>query len=216
MFASPSHAEFIQLRHIRFSGNVRMAAGVKRKGLFPLIILAAIELGCPNRQTSLRLVYAPPPPAPATQQSQAEAAQAMVIEEPPPPQPAHPAPVKQTELSPPPAVPTPRQQQPKIEAPAPSQAEPAEELADAPPLQPSTGVAETAELGERINRSNTQLQAEIAGLKRRALSADDRKTLRDAQLFLDQASQAAKAGDFQRSLRLEKKADLLVSAVRNR
>ncbi|MGH9430355.1 MAG: hypothetical protein ACRD3T_02305 [Terriglobia bacterium] len=189
---------------------------MKNKALFPLIILATVSLGCPKRQSGLRLVYVPPAPSPAGQQSQAEPGQAMVIEEPPPPPAVQPAPAKQVEASPPPAAPIPKPKRPRTEPSPPVESEPAGELADAPPLQPSIETAETAGLRGRIDGLTARLQAEITRLRGRALPSADRKTLRDAQLFLDQAVLASKAGDLQRSLRLEKKAGLLVSAVRNR
>ncbi|HUY12245.1 MAG TPA: hypothetical protein VMX16_01265 [Terriglobia bacterium] len=188
---------------------------MKERTFFPFVILAISTLGCPKRQTSLRLVYAPPSPPAARQPSQSDPSQAMVIEEAPPPEPAQPARVEQVEASPRRATATRKRRRPKALNPVPAEASPTVQPPGAPALEPSIGIRETAGLKEKADGLADQLQAEIARLERKRLPAADRKTLRDAQMFLDQATQAYKAGDFQRSLQLAKKAGLLVSAAKN-
>ena len=188
---------------------------MKNRAFLPFLILAIFTLGCPKRQTSLRLVYVPPSPPAAQQTSQAESSQAMVIEEPAPPEPARAARVEQVQTSPPPVSATPKRRRPKVLAPVAAGVAPTVPPPGAPTLEPSIGPSDTAGLKEKADGLTDQLQNEIARLERRRLPAADRKTLRDAQMFLDQATQAYKAGDFQRSLQLAKKARLLVSAAKN-
>ncbi len=192
-----------------------MAASVKSKAFFPFIFATIFALGCPKRQSGLRLVYAPAPPPAAGQQTQAEPTQAMVIEEPAPPEPAQPATVQQVETSPRPVITAPRKTRPKMAPPVTAEVEPTIEPAGAPALQPSIEAAQAAGLKEKINRLAGRLQTEITQLERGTLPPTGRKTLHDAQMFLDQATQASNAGDFQRSLQLVKKAGLLVSAAKN-
>lgn len=192
-----------------------MGAGVKKKALLPILIAAACALGCPKRQTGLRLVYAPPPPPAAGQQNQPEPTQAMVIEEPPAPQPAQPAHVEQVQTAPPPENPLPKPKEAKTSPSPPLEPQRTVEPADAPALVPSIDRTEAAGLKERIDGLSGHLQAEITRLRQITLPTAQRKTLRDAQLFLNQATEASKVGDLQRSLQLVKKAGLLVSAVQN-
>lgn len=196
-------------------GTLPLAAGVKKNALLPVLIAVTFALGCPKRQTGLRLVYAPPPPSAAGQQNQAEPTQAMVIEEPPPPQPAQSAPVEQVETAPPPKTPAPKIEEPKTSPSPPPEPQRTVEPADAPALVPSIDKTESAGLKERISGLSDHLQAEITRLHQLTLPTAQRKTLRDAQLFLNQATQASQVGDLQRSLQLVKKAGLLVSAVQN-
>jgi hypothetical protein len=194
-----------------------MMTVVHKKSLFPIMSLVIVALGCPNRQASLRLVYAPPPAPAPTSESQAEPAQAMVIEEPPPPEPAQPALVKQMDVTPPPEARAIPHKRPRVQPPLPvANNEPQAAPSPAPALEPSTDTAKAASLRLKINGLTGQIQNDLVHLRRRNLTSGDRKTLRDAQLFLDQAAQAMKAGDLERSMQLAKKAGLLVSAVQSR
>ncbi|MGH9327425.1 MAG: hypothetical protein ACRD2B_12180 [Terriglobia bacterium] len=88
--------------------------------------------------------------------------------------------------------------------------------AAAPPLEPPTSTEQQVALEARLNGLKQDLRRRIAVLSRLKLSRNDRKALRDAQLFLSQTNQAMKQGDLQQSLNLAEKADLLIQAVEKR
>lgn len=200
--------------------NVRMRFTLKILKL--LILLSAIPVlaGCPKRQTTVRLVYAPPPPEPsAPSASPAKQTGALVIAAPPASQPA----VAQPKHVETPNTVTVRKARPRRHptvhdenADLNSEPQPAATSAAAPPLEPPTSTQEQVELEARVLGLMQDLRHRITLLSRLDLSRDDQKALEDARLFLSQTDQARKQGDLQQSLKLAQKADLLIQAVEKR
>ncbi len=175
--------------------------------------LLGAATGCLNRQTGVRLVYAPaPPPAPA---SSASPAQVMIIGGPPPPKPVQtvPAPASAEPALPESAPAQPRattQDRPAESAPVP------EATTNAPPLEPLQSRQQQTALAKQVDSLKSGIEYRIGRLNRAGLSSADRQALEDARAFLSQADEAMKKGDLQESLDLAQKADLLVAAVEKR
>lgn len=197
---------------------IRYGKGSSLKTTKILLILALVGAvaGCPKRQTSLRLAYAPAPPAPAPT-SPVSPPQVLIIENPPPPKPAESspasAPVESAAHAPTPHHSRRAARSRKPEPPP----EPAQTtVAEAPQLEPFRSPQQQTALEQHINALKAAVEGRIRHLSHSNLSAADRKTLQDAHTFLSQTDQAMKQGDLQESMNLAQKADLLVAAVEQR
>jgi len=172
--------------------------------------MALLIWGCPKRQTTVRVVYAPVPPA-ATPTPAAESG-SLVIEEPPPPEPAEVAPAES-----PSPKPTPRRRRPlRTEPPAASEsateaAEPP--TAEVPALEPRESPGQQTALRQQILGLQERLRQRAARFDRRKLTSEGRKMLDDTRTFLAQSERALLDGDLQRARNLANKAALLVSAL---
>lgn len=200
--------------------NARMNSTLKISRFLIILGVIPVLAGCPKRQTTLRLVYAPPPPeAPAPAPSSAKQTGAIVIEAPPPPQPAAAQPKKveaPTTVEVPEAQPQHHEAVHDAKADANSAPTPPATSAAAPPLEPPTSTEEQVALEARVLGLKQDLRRRITQLSHLSLSGDDRKALQDARQFLSQTDQAMKQGDLQQSLNLAQKADLLIQAVEKR
>jgi hypothetical protein len=167
--------------------------------------------GCPKRQTTVRVVYAPAPPAAATPTPAGES-RSLVIEEPPPPEPAEVAPAESGSPRP-----TPRRRRPLRTEPlvtTESAGEPVEPPpTEVPALEPRESPGRQTALRQQILDLQERLRQRAARLDRLKLPSEARKTLDDARTFLAQSERALLDGDLQRARNLADKASLLVSAL---
>lgn len=173
--------------------------------------MALLVWGCPKRQTTTRVIYAPAPPA-GTAPAPVEGSGTLVIEEPAPPEPAE---VTPAESSTPKPVPR-RRRPPRSEPPASTESvtEPAEPpTAEVPALEPRESPGQQATLRQEILSLQERLRRRIVQLQRGKLTGATRRTLEDARTFLAQSEKALSDDDLQRARNLANKAALLVSAL---
>jgi hypothetical protein len=189
---------------------------VRRETLLSAVSLALLLCGCPNRQTSPRVVYMPSPP-PAVTIPRSESSGNLAIEAPEPPEsqelPAEVSPQESRTQKP---VARPRRRTLPSETPV--EAQPAPDNADhsAPPvpaLQPRESPQQQTELRNKVLQLQQNVKARIAALERTQMANLDRKTLNGARMFVAQSDRALKSGDQQRAFNLARKASLLVDAL---
>ena len=189
---------------------------MRRDTLLSAVSLALLLCGCPNRQTSPRVVYMPSPP-PAVTIPRSESSGNLVIEEPAPPEsqelPSEVSP--QESRTPKPAA---RSRRRALPSETPVEAQPAPDNADhsAPPvpaLQPRESPQQQTELRNKVLQLQQDVKARIAALERTQMANLDRKTLNGARMFAAQSDRALKSGDQQRAFNLARKASLLVDAL---
>jgi hypothetical protein len=184
---------------------------VKDSTLFSVCGLAVLMWGCPKRQTAPRIVYLPPAPS-TTAQASEPAAGSLIIQEPAPPeieevetvpleQPLDdkPAPRRRRVVNPATTGPT--------EEPAPAPA------AEVPALEPRESPAQQSALRQQVMATLAGIQGRMARANQREISGVERKTLEDAQTFVEQSRRALEGNDLVRALNLARKASLLVDAV---
>jgi hypothetical protein len=186
-----------------------MAGKMKERTLYSVCGLALLIFGCPKRQTTPRIVYVPAPPAPAASQP-AQSSGTLVIQEPPPPEPQ---PVVIIEAPPPEEKPAPHRRRPA--APEQRASEPAEEEAppaEVPALEPRESPARQTAQRQEIIQMLGRIRGRIAELKQARLGEAERRSVDDAQTFLEQSQHALESNDLTRALNLARKASLLVNA----
>lgn len=169
--------------------------------------------GCPKRQTAPRLVYVPAP-APAAEKTSPTATGTLVIQEPAPEEPP-PPPIIEEEV-PPETKPAPRKRRPAPTAAseAETQGETAAPAAtEVPALEPRESAAQQSEQRQQIIGTLAGIRGRIAQLKRGNLGELERKTLEDAQMFVEQSQRALDSNDLVRAMNLARKASLLVNAM---
>jgi hypothetical protein len=183
---------------------------VRERSLYSVCGLALLIFGCPKRQTSPRVVYVPAPPA-AAEQNPAPASGTLVIQEPAPPEPT---PEVIIEEAPAEEKPAPRRRRPATtEQPANQPADETAPTAELPSLEPRESPAQQTAQRQQIIAMLADNRGRIAQLRRTKLSDLERKTLDDAQMFLDQSQHALETNDLVRALNLARKASLLTNAV---
>ena len=187
---------------------------MRSRTLFSFCGLAMLMWGCPKRQTAPRLVYVPAPaPAASSEKTPAASNGTLVIQQ---PAPEEPPPVIIEEEEPPEAKPAPRRRRP-----APAAATETDTQEDAAPqpapevpaLEPRESAAQQSAQRQRIVGLIAGIRGRIARLKRGNLGEQERKTLDDAQMFVDQSQRALDSNDLVRALNLARKASLLVNAM---
>ena len=93
--------------------------------------------------------------------------------------------------------------------------EPAEDEtppADVPALEPRESTAQQSAQRQQIIDMLGRIRSRIAQLKQAKLGEADRRSLDDAQMFLEQSQRALESNDLTRALNLARKASLLVNA----
>lgn len=185
---------------------------MKRPVLLSVCSIAVFIFGCPKRQTTPLLVYVPAP-APAAASPSEPAGGVLVIPTPPPP-PETPA-AETITPEPPEPKPAPRR---RHHAPAEAQAsDSGSETSEPEVTVPALETRETPEQRGAVRRRIIQLHADIEGrmaqLHAGSLTAQQKKTLDDAQQFLSQSQHALVNGDLTRALNLARKASLLVGSL---
>ena len=206
-FASP-----FPFRHLHFGiADGTIAFAVREPTLFSVCGLAVLIWGCPKRQTAPRVVYLPSPPS-ATEQPSTSANGSLIIQEPSPPEPAEDEVIPKEQL--PEEKPAPRRRRTVT----PSAPETTEDSATPPPvevpaLEQLESPAQRTELRQQITATQAGIQGRMAQVKQRGLSGQERKTLEDAQMFLEQSRRALEGNDLVRALNLARKASLLVNAL---
>jgi len=173
--------------------------------------VALLIWGCPKRQTSTRVIYAPAPPPAATPAPAGESG-TLVIEAPAPPEPAEVTPAETSTPKPAPR----RRRPPRSEPPAATESvtEPAEPpTAEVPALEPRESPGQQATLRQEILSLQERLRRRIVQLERGKLTGATRRILDDARTFLAQSEKALGDDDLQRARNLANKAALLVSAL---
>jgi hypothetical protein len=187
-----------------------MAGKMKERTFYSVCGLALLIFGCPKRQTTPRIVYVPAPPAPAAAGA-APSSGTLVIQEPPPPEPQ---PVVIIEEPPPEEKPAPRRRRPA--APEQRADEPAEAetpAAEVPALEPRESPAQQTAQRQEIIQMLGRIRGKIAQLKEAKLGEAERRSVDDAQMFLEQSQHALEANDLTRALNLARKASLLVNST---
>jgi hypothetical protein len=186
---------------------------MQSRTLFSVGGLALLMWGCPKRQTGPRLVYVPSPP-PAAEKAPASESGAMVLQEPAPEEP--PPPVIVEEEAAPEAKPTPRRRRPNPAGHPESDStdETATPAApEVPALEPRVSAAQQTAQRQQIIETLAGIRGRIVQIRREKLSELERKTLDDAQMFLEQSQRALDSNDLVRALNLARKASLLVNAL---
>jgi outer membrane biosynthesis protein TonB len=189
-----------------------------RRNLTLVATLALISAGCPNRQTSTRLVFVPPA-AQATAIAPPKSSGELVIEEPPPPQPEERPVEVQPQESPaqkPPVRPPRRRVTPAettVEIPEPPPETVPQPTPSAPALEPRESPQQQSELRTRVVQMQESVRARIGALVHTSMASLDRKTLESARMFLVQSERARDTNDLQRAFNLARKASLLVDAL---
>ncbi|MGE5326606.1 MAG: hypothetical protein ACM3NO_06175 [Deltaproteobacteria bacterium] len=188
---------------------------MRSRTLFSFCGLALLMWGCPKRQTAPRLVYVPaPPPAAEKTSAPAPATGTLVIQEPVPEEP--PPPVVIEEEVPQEAKPAARKRRPATASNSDSETQgdvapqPAPEV---PALEPRESAAQQNAQRQQIIGTLAGIRGRIAQLKRGNLGELERKTLEDAQMFVEQSQRALDSNDLVRALNLARKASLLVNAM---
>jgi hypothetical protein len=160
-----------------------------------------------------RVVYVPPPPA-VTEQIPAISNGELVIQAPAPPKPV------QEEVVSEEPIPGPKPAQPQrrvTPAPRPSTdpetTVPPISLPEVPALEPRESPARQSELRQQVVKLLAGIQGDMSRIKERSLSDAERKTLEDAQTFLEQSQKALETNDLVRARNLAEKSVLLVSAL---
>jgi hypothetical protein len=185
------------------------------KGTFASVCAMALWIGgCPKRQGPASVVVYVPAQAMAPTPA-ANPSDLWVIEEPAPP----PAP----EATPPPATQQPAPQHRSTHSarsttPPETDDTSTPETPEAPPaevpaLEPQESSAQENVLREEVLSLQQSVHQRMSRLNPARLSANERKTLDDANTFLAQSLRASDSGDFQRALNLAHKASLLVAAL---
>ena len=188
-----------------------MAGNMKERTLYSVCGLAVLIFGCPKRQMTPRIVYVPAPPAPTAAAKPAPPSGSLVIQEPAPPEPQ---PVVIIEEPPPEEKPVPRHRRPavpeqKANEPAQDETPPAEVPALEPRETPAQQTAQRQQIIEMLGR----IRGRIAELKQAKLADSQKKSVDDAQMFLDQSQHALETNDLTRALNLARKASLLVNST---
>ena len=172
---------------------------------------------CPKRQSGPRLGYVAPPPPSASARSEPDSG-TWVIEEPAPPEPETAKPASEA----PPPAPVPPQRPQKLRrngvAAEPPSTEPTPEepsSVEPPPIQPAEGGG-GADLRHQIETRQESLSQRIADFEHSRLSDSERHTLDEAKAFLQQSRRALNESDPRRADNLARKADLLITAFKQR
>ncbi len=185
-----------------------MASALKHPALYSICSLALFIFGCPKRQTGPRLIYVPSPP-PAASASSQPATGTLVIPAPPPPEPVAVAPAPE----PPKPKPVRRHRRAVPAQAETAEPEPAPPEAPVPALEPRESPQRQGALRRQIIQLHAGIEGRMAQLHPAALSAQDKRTLDDAQSFLSQSQRALVDGDLTRALNLARKASLLVDSL---
>lgn len=176
--------------------------------------LAVLMWGCPKRQTAPRVVYVSSPP-PAATQGPAPQSGTLTIQEPAPPEP--PQPIVVEEEPAPEEKAAPRRRRPSTPGhPETGQQEDTASPAaptEVPTLEQRESPAQQTAQRQQIIELLAGIRGRVAQMKRDRLGDAERKTLDDAQMFLEQSQHALDTNDLVRALNLARKASLLVNAM---
>jgi hypothetical protein len=187
---------------------------MRSRTLYSVCGLALLIWGCPKRQTTPRVVFVSQTP-PATEQKPAATTGALVIQEPPPPEP--PPPVIIEAPAAPEEKPPQRRRRPATaghpETEAPSEDTPAPTAPEVPALEQRESAAQQTAQRQQIIEMLAGIRGRVAQMKRNRLGDLERKTLDDAQMFVEQSQHALDTNDLVRALNLARKASLLVNAL---
>ncbi|HET7840816.1 MAG TPA: hypothetical protein VFM21_04385 [Terriglobia bacterium] len=187
---------------------------MRSRTLYSVCGLAVLIWGCPKRQTTPRVVFVSPAPA-ATEQKPAASTGALVIQEPPPPEPPPPVIVEE------PAAPEEKLPQRRRRPTSPGRAEteaapedaPATASPEVPALEQRESAAQQTAQRQQIVEMLAGIRGRVAQMKRNRLGELERKTLDDAQMFVEQSQRALDTNDLVRALNLARKASLLINAL---
>ncbi len=187
---------------------------MRSRTLYSVCGLAVLIWGCPKRQTTPRVVFVSQSP-PATEQMPAASPGALIIQEPAPPEPPQPVIIEQ------PAAPEEKPPQHKrrptaagrAETETPADDNPAQAAPEVPALEQRESAAQQTAQRQQIIEMLAGIRGRMAQMKRNRLSELERKTLDDAQMFVEQSQHALETNDLVRALNLARKASLLVNAL---
>lgn len=205
-----------KLLHRPSTGDT-IIVGMNRNNLHPLLTLALLLGGCPNRQTTPRVVYVPPA-TPADTIASSKSSGDLMIEEPPPPEPEErPVEVQPQESTIPKTPVRPRRHatpaETTVEAPSSPPEVVGQATPSAPALEPRESPQQQSELRGKVVQMQDSVRARIGALGRTSMASLDRKTLEGARMFLVQSERARDSNDLQRAFNLARKASLLVDAL---
>jgi hypothetical protein len=191
-------------------GDGTISGSVRERTFYSICGLAVLVFGCPKRQTTPRLVYVPAPPS-ATEQAPGPASGTLVIQEPAAPEPPPEVVIEEPR---PEEKPVPHRRRPATsEQPANQPPEEVAPAAEVPALEPRESPAQQTAQRRQIIEMLAGTRGRIAYLRQTQLSALERKTLDDAQNFLEQSQHALETNDLARALNLARKASLLTNAM---
>lgn len=88
--------------------------------------------------------------------------------------------------------------------------------AEVPALEQRESPAQQTALRQQVAATLAGIQGRIGQVKQRGISGLERKTLEDAQMFLEQSRRALEGNDLVRALNLARKASLLVNALEDK
>lgn len=183
---------------------------MRSQTLYSVCALALLFWGCPKRQTTPRVVYVPTPPT--AEQKPTAASGALVIQEPPPPEP--PPPVIIEEEPAPEQKPAPRKHRPAAAQPEPEEDSDTTAAPEVPALEPRESAAQQTAQRRQVINLLANIRGKVAQMKGASLSDSQRRTLDDAQMFVEQSQHALDANDLVRAMNLARKASLLVNALK--
>jgi hypothetical protein len=185
---------------------------MQSRTLYSVCMLAVLMWGCPKRQTAPRLVYVPSPP-PAAEPTPSTSAGSIIIQEPAPQEP--PPPVIVEEEAAPEEKPAPHR--PRRTSTGRTEAGQEDTVTPGPPevpaLEPRESAAQQSAQRQQIIEMLAGIRGRVAQFKRDRLGDVERKTLDDAQMFLEQSQRALDTNDLVRALNLARKASLLANAL---
>ncbi len=187
---------------------------VRSRTLYSVCGLAVLMWGCPKRQTTPRVVFVASPP-PAAEQERAPASGALVIQEPAPPEPLPPVIIEEEPA--PEEKPAARRRRPGSAGRSETEAQPEDTTTPAaqevPALEQRESAAQQSAQRQQIIEMLAGIRGRVAQMRRNRLGDLERKTLDDAQMFVEQSQHALDTNDLVRALNLARKASLLVNAL---
>jgi len=211
--ARPTLAEAVRVVPFGNPGpGVRITHSMRSSVRTSACCLALLMSGCAKRQSGARLVYVASPPA-VTSAAPTQESGTLVIEEPATPEPEEPpaaAPLPAPEPKAPPQS-KPRRSSTQTGLAEPVAEEPPVEL---PPLEPAKNPGQGR--WQQLEKTQRDMRSSIEQFERSRLSNPERRTLAEAQGFLDQSTRALKEGDLPRAEKLAEKARLLITALEQR
>jgi hypothetical protein len=186
---------------------------MRSRTLYSVCALVLLMWGCPKRQTAPRLIYVPAPP-PAAEQKPAPASGALIIQEPPPPEPPPPVIIEEEPSAQEKPAPRRRRPAPAAHTEADTEGDSGTTAApEVPSLEPRESAAQQTAQRRQIIAMLGNIRGRIGQMRQAKLSDLERKTLDDAQMFVEQSQHALDTNDFVRALNLARKALLLVNAL---
>ena len=211
--ARPTLAEAVRVVPFGNPGpGVRITHSMRSSVRTSACCLALLMSGCAKRQSGARLVYVASPPA-VTSAVPTQESGTLVIEEPATPEPqelpaAAPLPAPAPKAAP--------QSKPRRSSTQTGLAEPVAEEppVELPPLEPAKSPGQGRR--QQLEKTQRDMRSSIEQFERSRLSNPERRTLAEAQGFLDQSTRALKEGDLPRAEKLADKARLLITALEQR